>query len=311
MNNKSLIAIVGPTATGKSAVAIELALKINGEIISADSAQVYKGLDIGTAKIKAAESCGIQHHLIDIVGPETEYNASLFCDDALKAIDSIRSKNKIPILCGGSGLYINALIYQGNDLGSVSPDNDKREYYRQLEKNMGNGYLYGLLSAKFPRRAAKIHPHDYQRIIRALELTADLSDTNDNNRWLPRYDLAIFGLKRQRDLLYRGIEKRVDSMFVQGLKEEVAAALEHGYLPGSNAMSALGYKEIIPLLRGEIDEATAINNLKKNTRHFAKRQITWFKRDPNILWFDVDAYTGAKEISADIFNRLQQDKFIN
>lgn len=307
---KKLIALVGGTATGKTAVAISLAGLLNTEIISADSAQVYKGLDIGTAKASSQEMKGIKHHLIDIVGPETEYNASLFCSDAAKAIENITNKEKIPILCGGSGMYINALIYKGYDLGSTAGDWHKRNQYLALEQANGKGYLHGLLAEKFPRRAAKIHPNDYQRTIRALEMTEDLTDEEQAEKWKSSFELQIFGLTRNRENLYQAIEARVEEMFSAGLVQEVEKALKLGYPIGGNAMSALGYKEIIPILQGEYSQDYAKELLKKNTRHFAKRQNTWFKRDPNIKWYDVEAYKTTEEIALNIFTRLKQEKFV-
>lgn len=306
---EKVIAIVGATATGKSQVAIDLALKLQGEIVSADSAQVYRGLDIGTAKVTVGEMRGVPHHLIDIVGPETDYNAAMFCQDAKLAFKQIKTAGKYPILCGGSGLYINSLLYQGYDLGSTMGNPEKRAYYQGLEREKGAGYLYELLKTKFPVRASKIHPHDYQRILRALEMQEDIP-VEGQNLWRTNYDLRIFGLSRNRASLYQAIEKRVDLMFAQGLVGEVQAALAAGYSPTGNAMAALGYKEILPLLRGEYTQDFASDLLKKNTRHFAKRQITWFKRDPNIKWLEVDDDT-PQNIAQNIFMALKQEKYVN
>ncbi|MEG0875068.1 MAG: tRNA (adenosine(37)-N6)-dimethylallyltransferase MiaA [Clostridiales bacterium] len=307
---KKLIAIVGPTASGKSNVAIELAKQCNGEIISADSAQVYKGLDIGTAKVSNSETQGIKHYLIDIVGAETEYNVGEFQKDAQNAIDEITAKGKMPILCGGSGLYVNSVINEGYDLGLTQGDPKKRKELAALEKEHGQGYLYGILAEKFPNRAKKIHENDYQRILRGLEMDADIDENYTVNRWSSPYDLQIFGLQKERKLLYQGIDERVDNMFELGLIEEVAAALSMGYNPKGNALMALGYKEILPLLYGNAEVEEAKNTLKLNTRHFAKRQLTWFRRDPRIIWYDVGDFANIAEISFAIFTKLKQDKFI-
>lgn len=307
---KKLIAIVGGTATGKTTVAISLAGLLDTEIISADSAQVYKGLDIGTAKVRPEETQGIKHHLIDIVGPETEYNASLFCQDAENAVAEITQRNKIPILCGGSGMYINSFIYKGYDLGAAAGDPKKRKAYLDMEEAKGKGYLHRLLTEKFPRRAEKIHPNDYQRTIRALEMTEDITDEELSEKWESSYDLRIFGLTRNRENLYQAIESRIDDMFGAGLVQEVEMALKQGYPIGGNAMSALGYKEVIPVIQGRSKESQAKELLKKNTRHFAKRQVTWFKRDPNIKWYDVEDYKDPKEIALNIFTQLKQEKFV-
>ena len=297
---EKLIAVVGPTATGKSEIAVEIAARLNGEIISADSAQVYRGLDIGTAKIKREEQKGIRHHLLDIVGPETEYNIGRYQRDAKAAIDTVLSRGKIPILCGGSGLYVHAVLNESHDL-SDSPPNDpiKREELKKMEEERGEGTLYEMLKNKFPRRAEKIHRHDLQRIIRALEMENDLEEFG-GDPWSCPYAALICGLNTERELLYQRIEKRVDRMFEDGLVAEVASLLAMGYPKNGNALSALGYKEILPIFEGIYDEETAKKILKKNTRHFAKRQITWFKRDPRIHWFEINDENDKKNIVNEI-----------
>lgn len=297
---KKLIAIVGPTATGKSDLAVLLAKELGGEIVSADSAQVYRGLNIGSAKITEEEKCGIRHHLLDIVGPETDYNIGLFREDARTAIDDIHHRNNLPILCGGSGLYINSLINIGYNLAE-QPTGSKEQRIRwmALEEKEGKGTLHRLLEEKFPHRAEKIHPNDYQRILRALEMTEDCAP-EAKNQWESPYDLSLYGLTMERERLYRRIEERIDKMFAQGLVDEVAGLLAMGYQKESNALSALGYKEIIPLLEGKISQNEAVEQLKKGTRHFAKRQLTWFRRDPRIQWFDVFDDGGLKSIARKI-----------
>ncbi|MEE0777357.1 MAG: tRNA (adenosine(37)-N6)-dimethylallyltransferase MiaA [Bacillota bacterium] len=290
-----LIAIVGPTASGKSSVAIALAKKINGEVVSADSAQVYRGLNIGTAKVTREEAQGIPHHLIDIVGPETEYNIGLFQNDAQKAISEITSRQKIPILCGGSGLYVNSVINTGYELGESVPDPRQRQEWMAIEKTEGAGTLHRILTERFPNRAQKIHPHDYQRILRALEMKTDLQSVETNIHWESPYDLEIYGLTMERGYLYQRIEHRVEEMFQQGLIKEVRNALEMGYRPGGNALNALGYKEILPILNNTYDETYGRELLKKNTRHFAKRQLTWFRRDPRIQWLDMETFKQGTE----------------
>lgn len=299
MEKQKLLAIVGPTATGKSKLAVLLAKALNGEVISADSAQVYRGLNIGSAKISEEEKQGICHHLLDIVGPETDYNVGLFQKDARAAINEIAAKGKMPILCGGSGLYINAVINCGYRLENPTAQPLIRKELMAQEAEMGEGYLHAMVREKFPNRAAKIHPHDYQRLLRALEMTEDI-DANINNNWDSPYLLSIYGLTMDRTALYRRIEKRIDQMFENGLVEEVRALLEAGYTTDGNAMSALGYKEILPYLNGDYDLDEAKELLKKNTRHFAKRQLTWFHRDPRIRWFDVSEDGGHKSIAEEI-----------
>lgn len=297
---KKLIAVVGPTATGKSDLAVLLAKELNGEVVSADSAQVYKGLDIGSAKVTSDEMQGVRHHLLDIVGPETDYNIGMFQQDATNAIHDITDRGKLPILCGGSGLYINSVINEGYNLTeSPSADKEKRDQWMQLEETEGKGTLHRILAEKFPHRAEKIHENDYQRILRALEMTDDINPEKEN-AWESPYDLSIYGLTMDRELLYQRIEIRVDRMFSAGLIEEVRGLLEMGYQVGGNALSALGYKEIIPLLEGVATKEEAATQLKKGTRHFAKRQLTWFRRDPRIQWFDVFEDGGIERIAEKI-----------
>ena len=306
---KKLIAIVGPTASGKSDLAVILGKELNGEIVSADSAQVYRGLDIGSAKITKEEQQGVPHHLLDIVGAETDYNIGMFQCDAKKAIDEICSNNKVPILCGGSGLYVNSVINIGYDLADEpTADPESRKKWLKLEEERGSGTLYNILKEKFPNRAAKIHPNDHQRILRALEMDRDVAP-NKTAQWESPYDLSIYGLTMDRERLYERIEKRVDKMFDLGLVDEVSNLLEQGYRPEGNALSALGYKEVIPYLKGEITEETAKEILKRNTRHFAKRQLTWFRRDPRIRWFDVYENSGISAI-AKIIISLEKSKFM-
>ncbi|MGI5873205.1 MAG: tRNA (adenosine(37)-N6)-dimethylallyltransferase MiaA [Bacillota bacterium] len=305
---QKVIAIVGPTAAGKSALAVEVAKGLNGEIISADSAQVYRGMNIGTAKITSAETQGIRHHLIDIVGPETDYNIGRFQMDAGRAIRDIADRGKCPILCGGSGLYLYSVINSGYQLENTplsSPE--KREELKRIAEERGEGYLYECLKEKFPLRAGKIHPHDTQRVLRALEMNEDLSG-EEENRWDSPYQLSIYGLSMERSLLYQRIEERVERMFEEGLPEEVANLLAMGYRRDGNAMAALGYKELIPVLEHQCSIDDAKELLKKNTRHFAKRQITWFKRDPRIHWFDVSDAAQRKVIAETII-ALEKNEF--
>lgn len=299
MEKQKLMAILGPTASGKSELAVLLAKRLNGEVISADSAQVYQGLNIGAAKISEGEKQGIRHHLLDIVNPKTDYNVGLFQKDAKAAIKEIAAKGKLPILCGGSGLYVNAVINSGYQLGQETAQPLRRKELLALEAEKGEGFLYAMVKEKFPNRAAKIHPHDYQRILRALEMTEDSADHQENT-WESPYALSLYGLTMDRDALYRRIENRVELMFEKGLVEEVRSLLQAGCKKDSNAMSALGYKEILPYLNGDRTLLDTKELLKKNTRHFAKRQLTWFRRDPRIIWFDVLAEGGNQSIAEKI-----------
>lgn len=304
MNNR-LIVIVGPTATGKSKVAVKVAKKINGEIVSADSAQVYIGMDIGTAKISHEEMSGINHYMIDVISPKQNFNIGLYQKKAKDIIERIQSDSHIPILCGGSGLYVNCIINNDYTLPQNSSDAGLRSYYLDLESKMGEGTIYRILSDKYPNRAKKIHPNDYQRILRALECESDVPE-NSITSWDSSYNLSVYGLNMNRNLLYQKIEDRVDTMFEEGLIDEVNHLLKNGVDISGNAMSALGYKEIIPYIKGECSLEKAKETLKKNTRHFAKRQITWFKRDPRIQWYHIEKEADLDTISEDII-RLEKN----
>ena len=305
---EQLIAIVGPTTSGKSAVALELAAKLHTEIISADSAQVYRGMDIGTAKLLPAEqrSSGgsyIPHHLIDVVTPEHAYSIGHYQSAARACISALHAAGKCPILCGGSGLYVHAVVNSSYRLESQGADEELRRRLMAEEEARGAGYLHARLTDKYPRRAARIHPHDYQRILRAFERAGDL-ENEEGTDWQSPYDLHIFGLTLPREQLYRRIEQRVDQMFAAGLVDEVRGLLAQGYCEDSNALSALGYKEVLPLLRGECSEEEAKDLLKRNTRRFAKRQLTWFRRDPRIVWRDVSAFADSRALAANIYESL-------
>ncbi len=287
-----LIAIVGPTATGKSDTAVALAARTNGEIISVDSAQVYRGLDIGSAKIKpsemiAADGTAILHHLLDYLDPKEDYNIARFQIDAKAAIEDIQQRGKTPILCGGSGLYVHSLLNTSYQLEKEPGDAAYREELKELAAVKGLTYLYQRLQEEAPELAKKIHPNDEKRIIRALEKSRHGATKAPELNWESPYDLAIFGLYLPREILYQRIEKRIDQMLEAGLVAEVKSLLDQGVDPGSNALTALGYKEIIGYLAGRYDLEEAIRILKRDTRHFAKRQLTWFMRDPRIIWINI------------------------
>lgn len=309
MQRNGLIAIVGPTATGKSNLCLELAARLKTEVVSADSAQVYRGLDIGTAKLPpgrrySSDGTYIPHHLIDVVDPDCDFNIGRYQTMAKTAIAQIQAKGCLPILCGGSGLYVYSVINSAYRLSTVAGDRQRREQWLAEESRQGKGYLYRQLSAQYPRRAAKIHPRDYQRTLRALEQTEDLPAAAEDN-WQSPYDLRMFGLTAERDRLYERINDRVEEMFRAGLVAEVARLLAAGYHEEGNALAALGYKEIIPHLRGEISEAEAKERLKRNTRHFAKRQLTWFRRDPRIEWLTVSFSPRDEVLVEEIWGRLK------
>ncbi|WP_062050866.1 tRNA (adenosine(37)-N6)-dimethylallyltransferase MiaA [Bacillus sp. JCM 19034] len=284
-----LLVIVGPTAVGKTALSIELAKRYHGEIISGDSMQVYKGMDIGTAKATVEEQQGIPHHLIDIKNPTEPYSVADFQSAAMPFITTINNKKKVPILVGGTGLYVNAVIHQ-YELHKKQGDNDLRHKLEQLAVENGSMHVYKLLQEADPVSAKQIHPNNVRRVIRALELTKvtgiPFSEQQKEEEMESPYDLVYLALTMDRDQLYERINKRVDLMMEQGLLEEVTRLYRQG-IQNCQSVQAIGYKELYQYLDGEISLEAAIDLLKKNSRHYAKRQLTWFRNKTDATWFDM------------------------
>lgn len=275
-----VIAVVGPTASGKTAYSIELAEKIGGEIISADSRLVYKGLDIGTAKPTIEEQKGIPHYMIDIVEPEVEYSAGLYVKEARKCIDDILSRGKSPIIAGGTGLYFRILLEQ-YDLPEVPPNYQLREELKKLDSTE----LHSILRNLDSEAADKIYENDKKKLIRYIEIIKSTGKKISESRGIsePEFDVEWIGCNFPRDILYERINKRVDMMIENGLIEETKQLLnKHGRI--NNLLYTIGYQEIISYLDGEmtLDEASAL--LKQNSRRYAKRQLTWFRKNENIKW---------------------------
>ncbi len=293
---KPLIVIGGPTACGKTGLSICIAKKIRGEVISADSMQIYRGMDIGTAKVTPNEAEGIPHYLIDELNPDEEYYVMLFQKKAKAYMEKIWAKGKIPILVGGTGFYINALLY---DTDFTETDNDtafREECYR-IAKEEGAEVLYARLQKIDPVYAENIHANNVKRVTRALEyhyLTGQkFSEHNAEQRKKESpYNAAVLLLTMERERLYARIEERIDAMLAQGLLCEVQGLLEKGYAPNLVSMQGIGYKEIVPYLQGKCSLEDAVTELKTNTRHFAKRQMTWFQHQIDGLWLDM---SGSKE----------------
>jgi len=305
-----VIAIVGPTAVGKTAAAVELVSRIGGEIISADSMAVYVGMDIGTAKPSAEERTRARFHLIDLADPAKPFSVGEYQRLAHKAIEEVVSRNPPAIVVGGSGLYVRAAI---DGLGaSIPPPNEElRRRLTEEARVRGKEYVHARLAEIDPESARRIHPNNLKRVIRALEIyeatltPASVVFETDSAR-APRFpDSVFFGLTVGRDVLYARIEERVDAMMAAGLVEEVSALLARGVNPALPSMQGLGYKEIAGYLAGNygIDQAVAL--LKKNTRRFAKRQLTWFRADPRIKWIDVQGLDAA-EVSKIIQGELDR-----
>ena len=289
--DKPLVIIAGPTACGKTATSIELAKKINGEIISADSMQVYKYMDIGTAKATKQEMQDIPHYLIDEFYPDEEFNVMIFQKKAKDYIDQIYKKGKIPILVGGTGFYINALVFDNDFVEEESDSNLRNELYELAEKN-GTEYLHNILKEFDPQSAEKIHYNNVKRVARAIEFYKKtgkpISEHNKEAKSKSSpYKTAFIVLDMDRQKLYERINKRVDVMIEDGLVNEVNMILEKGYKKELVSMQGLGYKEIVAYINGETSLEVAIEKLKQSTRHFAKRQLTWFRGQTDGLWIDI------------------------
>ena len=305
---ETVVIIAGPTASGKTGLSIELAKEINGEIVSADSMQLYKYMDIGTAKPDEKDMSGVKHYLIDEIYPDEDFSVARYQEMALKYIKEILEKGKCPIVVGGTGLYINSLIYNINFTETIS-DWELREKLKKEASEYGNEFLYEKLKKIDPEAAQKIHLNDLKRIIRAIEVyeytKTPISKHQEVSRENPPiYNFAVFGLKMDRERLYDRINKRVDSLFERGLIDEVKNLIKLGYEKNSVAMQALGYKEVLSYLRGEITLDEAIYIIKRDTRHYAKRQITWFKRIENMQWIDLDEEGYTDKIIKNIKNYI-------
>lgn len=292
MQKEPLVILTGPTAVGKTKLSIELAKQINGEIISADSMQVYRRMNIGTAKITEAEKEGIPHHLIDILEPWEEFNVVAFQSHARHAVQLIRERGKIPIVAGGTGFYIQALLY-GVDFTENESNLMLRKRLEAESERDGGISLHRYLMQIDPVAAKTIHPNNRKRVIRAVEfheLTGQrISEHNEEQRQNESvYNAAYFVLTMNRDDLYRRIDLRVDQMLQEGLVEEVKALLAEGCSAEMISMQGLGYKEIIRYLNNELSLDEAIYILKRDTRHFAKRQLTWFRREREVIWLNKD-----------------------
>ena len=292
---KPLIVLTGPTAVGKTKLSVSLAKSVGGEIISADSMQVYKYMDIGSAKIMPQEMQGVPHYLVDELMPDEEFHIVRFQQMAKEAMEKIYANGHIPILVGGTGFYIQA-ITRDIDFTQASQDDGYRARLELLAKEKGASYLHGMLAQVDPRSAEDIHENNVKRVIRALEFyhqnQSPISSHNEeqHERTSP-YNLAYFVLNAPRELLYERIDRRVDEMLENGLVEEVKRLKEMGYHRGMVSMQGLGYKEILDCLSGETSLEEAVYILKRDTRHFAKRQLTWFKRERDVTWVDQERFS--------------------
>ncbi len=312
MSKQKLIIINGPTAVGKTAVSVELALQIGGEIISADSMQVYRGMDIGTAKIRPEEMRGAPHHLIDIIDPDEPFSVLEFKALAKKCIDEITARGHVPIIAGGTGFYIQAVLY---DVDFTEYDDDRQSEIRkrledELQKN-GALYLFERLKKIDPIYAGIIHPNNTKRLFHGLEfyeLTGKrLSEHNEEQavRESP-YDFRYFVLTDDRDAIYDRINKRVDIMMSEGLEAEVRGLLEKGYTEDLQSMLGIGYKEMCDYISGRATYEEAVDAIKRETRHYAKKQLTWFKREREVEFIDIRDYPDKTAIAKTLGEIIQE-----
>lgn len=312
--NEPLVILTGPTAVGKTKLSIALAKVIGGEIISADSMQVYKHMDIGSAKIRPSQMQGVPHYLVDVLEPSEEFHVVRFQQMAKQAMEQIRSRGHIPILVGGTGFYIQAIV---NDVDFT--ENEASPYRKELEalaEEKGASFLHEELQRIDPESAEAIHENNVKRMIRALEFYKmtgkKISEHNEEQRKRTSpYNFAYFVLNDDRAKLYARIEQRIDEMLEEGLVEEVTHLKEMGYRRGMVSMQGLGYKEILAYLDGECTLEEAIEILKRDTRHFAKRQITWFKREREVIWMNKEDYAYDEDrILASMLTILREKEII-
>lgn len=294
-----LIIISGPTAVGKTGISIKLAKEIGGEIISADSMQIYKNMDIGSAKVSEDEMDGIPHHLLGIIEPKERFSVADFKERAEEAIKGIYSRGKIPIIVGGTGLYINSLIYN-YDFADANKDEDYRSYLQGIADEKGKEYLHEMLKEVDTDSYLRLSINDLKRVIRALEVVKVTGKTiselyKNENPYDVNYNLSYFVLTMNRETLYSRINERVDIMMENGLLEEVVKLKNQGYTGDMQAMKGIGYKEILEYLNGDITFDEAVEKIKKGSRNYAKRQLTWFRKDKRVNWVDKDCFLSEEE----------------
>jgi tRNA dimethylallyltransferase len=290
-----LLVICGATASGKTKLAVECAKKLNTEVISADSQLIYRGLNIGTAKPSLEEMQGVRHHLIDVVSPEQNFSVSDYENRAKPIADRLLAEGKTPIICGGTGFYINSLLFSLS-YGNVEANEEIRKKYDTILNEKGKEYLFELLREKDSQTAEKLHVNDTKRVIRALEIyeVSGRKKSEQNDKLVPRYDYLAVAIDYPREELYNRINLRVDKMFEQGLVEEVQSLLSSGIDENYQCMQAIGYKEVLQCLKNGENESTMRDIIKQNTRHYAKRQQTFFKKLPGIVWLKPQDATVEK-----------------
>ena len=308
-----VLALVGPTGSGKTQTAIRICQALNAEIVSMDSMQVYRGMDIGTAKPTREEMAAAPHHMIDVVEPDQMFTVSMYREMACEAIDGILARGKTPLLVGGTGLYLQAISYEMS-LGENGADRSLREeLHRIADEQDGPQRLHERLQRVDPASAERLHPNDVRRVIRALEIyetsgRAKSAQADEQRREGP-YHVLVYGLSLPREQMYARINARVDEMVRSGLIDEVKGLLDRGIepKPEGGAMQAIGYKEIVSALRGEMTMDRAVELIKQGSRRYAKRQWTWFRHDPRTKWFDWTAYASEDALIDDLLRQIRED----
>ena len=309
MSGKRILVICGPTAVGKTKYAIEAAKAFDGEIVSCDSMQIYKFMDIGSAKPTAEELAQAKHHLVDFVDPRDEFSVAEYQTLARAAIDDILSRGKLPVISGGTGLYLNAILYD-MDFAKAPKDASYRQSLQKICDEQGPEALHKMLQERDPEAAKQIHENNVKKIIRALERLDSGEEnvqpfSNLTKEW-EAYDPLIIGLTRDRQELYDRINNRVEMLIDEGLVDEVKRLMEMGLTEENISMKGIGYKEIIDYLNGQITIEEAIDKVQKNTRHYAKRQLTWFRRYDKIIWYDISQFGGDKLAQSEFIKWLEE-----
>lgn len=299
---KTVFIITGPTAVGKSAVALDFAEKIGGEIVNCDSIQLYKYMDIGSVKPSDEDLERVKHHLISIINPAFNMTAAIYQKLAFVCIDNILERGKIPVICGGTGLYLNSILYKMDFAGEAN-DGTRRKELEEMARENGNEYMHHYLAGIDPELAEKIHPNNIRKVIRAIEAfelgngIKAINDCEPNHD----YDFQTFALRMDRAHLYERINNRVDEIMKNGFLGEVKFLIKYGF-KDAPALKAIGYKELLEYLDGGIELEDAVEKIKKNTRHYAKRQFTWFNRYDNFNWIDVEPSDTPEFITSKIFD---------
>lgn len=299
----TIIALAGPTASGKTKFAIMLASAFDGEIVSCDSMQLYKYMNIGSAKPTAEEMSMAKHHLVDIIDPAVEFSVAQYRDLAKEAISDIFSRGKTPIVCGGTGLYLNSLLYD-MDFSSAPEDHSYREELMEIAHRQGSEILHEMLKNADPSAAEGIHPNNIVKIVRALERLREgegsIRQFRDISMPTEDYDVILLGLTRDRAELYHRINRRVDILIEEGLEDEVRSLTDMGLSAKNISMKGIGYKEMLDYIDGRCTLMESIENIKKNTRHYAKKQLTWFRRYDKIKWYNVSDYNSDEAAFEDM-----------